>query len=601
MKRNRVFFGTLLVLLAAAAFGAQLDFASLPASTGSGNAIHPSLGINQNGQIMTAWWNESTNRILTRIYTVGGGWGSVSEIPGQSLPGTWPRVVGGAGNQFHVVWSAGSSEHNHSILYSRFNGSAFTSPVTVQSGLAMFPDICYKLDGNIVTVAWEEWIPSQANGEIMVRQCSNGSWGGKTNASKQTYWSGRVRIVSDDSGNLYAAWQQKTQIGEAEIIEAFYNRTVNGAWQTAVNLSNGNAWRFLPNIAVRPDGSQVYVQWYNYSDKYHWGRAIAYSGASASHGANHRIAHGSYDHLHYYTGMVYHQGVLYLSYVADDGNVWIKNYQGGDSWGNGGTLAGANCPRTPDLAQSAALGLATSWYNRCDSPNRACIAYGDGFGSDPDDPEPEPNKPPLARIKLDPSSGIYPLTVSLDGSDSSDSDGKIAAYAWTLSDGGGSSKSKFSHIFQKPGSHSIQLKVSDDDGDTATASALVTVYGMQPPLDIAGTYHQNRNLFSTEHYYRITWNNNPENENLGFNVTLYNIFRRLKGQSTYTFLTQVDRAASNEFLDRSLKNSFYDYEYTVTCQDAEGRTSDLPDGTTARQSPPILPVTGPVPEAKKLL
>ena len=581
---NRLGILSSLFLLCSGSFfitAANLDFTSLQISTGSGNAIHPSVGVSADGHVMAVWWNEASNRIMARLYTPGKGLGDVVQIPGQTMPSTWPRVRGGAGGEFHVVWSAGYAEHNHSIQYSHYNGKSFTSAITLQSGASMWPDLCHNPSSNVVTVCWEQFLGG-TNGEIMVRQKKNGSWTARVNASKTSYYSGRGRIATDNSGNLYLAWMEKTG-GTREEYEAFYNRTINGAWQNPVNISNDGSMRVLPNVAVRPNGSEIYVQWLKMSDHYHWGRVITYKGSTPSYGTSHRIAHGSYDNLHYYTGMAYHEGVLYITYVDDGNRVWIKNYLGDNTWGEGGTLTKVNCPRTPDLAQSSNLGLGVVWYNRCDSPNKVYVAYGSGFGDDPGDPgdpappPPVPNKPPIARILLSPGTGLYPLKVTFNGTTSSDSDGKIVKYAWNLGDGSGSTSSQFSHTYTRPDSYTIYLTVTDDDGATSTASALVTVFGVEPPLNIASTYHQNRNLFSVEHYYKVTWDNNPVNAQRGVNVIRYNIYRRVKGQNTYTHIAQTKYASSNEYLDRSLKSDYQEYEYTVTCQDIEGRTSNLPN------------------------
>ncbi len=409
----------------------------------------------------------------------------------------------------------------------------------------------------------------------MVRQRINGQWSAKTNASKHHYSSGRSKISCDDTGNLFVVWQQKTQLGHgSELYEAYYNRTVSGQWQTPVALTTDNAWRRLPNVAVNSDGSEVFTQWYNYSDKYHWGRTIRYVGNQPILGNPHRIGRGSLDHLHYYTALVYHINTLHISYVGGDGHVWLKNYLGNDLWGEGGTLPGVSCPRTPDLAESDSLGLALCWYDKCSSPNRVYLATGNGLG---DGPSPQPNQPPIARILLSPDSGLYPLSVNFDGTTSSDPDGSIVSYDWTLGDGSGSTYTQFTHIYQTPGVYPVSLTVTDNRGASAKADALVTVYGIEPPLGITQEYRQNRNVFSIEHYYRIRWQNNPANESRGTRIEFFNIYRRPRGETNWIHLTMVSREFGTEHLDRSLKNKFTDYEYTVSSQDIEGRQSPLPD------------------------
>jgi hypothetical protein len=84
---------------------------------------------------------------------------------------------------------------------------------------------------------------------------------------------------------------------------------------------------------------------------------------------------------------------------------------------------------------------------------------------------------PVAVIKADPRSGLAPLTVNFDGSESSDPDGTIAAYAWDF-DGDGNPDATgpaASHVYPSGGSFTTSLKVTDDHGLTDTTSIAVNV------------------------------------------------------------------------------------------------------------------------------
>jgi len=355
----------------------DMDFTSLPISSGAGNAIHPSVAVSADGHVMAVWWNEATNRIMARIYSIGGGMSDIIEIPGQTLPSTWPRVRGGAGGEFHVVWSAGFYDHAHDIQYSHYNGSFFSPALTLHETYSMWPDICYNPSTNIVSVCWELFYGG-LQGEIMVRQRINGNWGNTVSASLTPYYSGRSHIVTDNAGNLYLTWMEKTG-GDNHIYEAYYNRTVNGIWQSPVNISNDGSMRVLPNLAVKLDGTEVVVQWYNLTDHYHWGRVITYNGSTPTYGTSQRIAQGSFDHLHYYTGMVYYDNTLYLTFIDYANKVCVKNFEGGSNWGQGVTLDMTNCPRTPDIAQFTNQGLGVVWCNMCDTPDTVYFAYSSGL------------------------------------------------------------------------------------------------------------------------------------------------------------------------------------------------------------------------------
>src|SRR5207247_717877 len=59
-----------------------------------------------------------------------------------------------------------------------------------------------------------------------------------------------------------------------------------------------------------------------------------------------------------------------------------------------------------------------------------------------------PNTPPIARATATPASGYAPLTVTLNGSASSDPDGSIASYSWNFGDGGSASGATVQHAYQ---------------------------------------------------------------------------------------------------------------------------------------------------------
>jgi PKD repeat protein len=67
------------------------------------------------------------------------------------------------------------------------------------------------------------------------------------------------------------------------------------------------------------------------------------------------------------------------------------------------------------------------------------------------------------------------LTCDLDGSASSDPDGSITAYAWTLGDGRTASGKAVRHTYAAAGSYNVTLTVTDNAGATNTAGRSVSV------------------------------------------------------------------------------------------------------------------------------
>lgn len=85
------------------------------------------------------------------------------------------------------------------------------------------------------------------------------------------------------------------------------------------------------------------------------------------------------------------------------------------------------------------------------------------------------NRVPVAAITATPASGTAPLTVSFDGSASSDPDGTIASFTWAFGDGGLGSGATTSHTYTNPGTYTASLLVRDQLGASGSASVTIQV------------------------------------------------------------------------------------------------------------------------------
>jgi PKD repeat protein len=99
----------------------------------------------------------------------------------------------------------------------------------------------------------------------------------------------------------------------------------------------------------------------------------------------------------------------------------------------------------------------------------ACGGGGGGGGGNS-------NASPTAAFTATPTSGKPPLVVALDGSGSRDSDGTIASYTWSFSDGSPSLTGvTASKTFNTPGNVTVTLTVADNRGATGSATRNITV------------------------------------------------------------------------------------------------------------------------------
>ena len=94
------------------------------------------------------------------------------------------------------------------------------------------------------------------------------------------------------------------------------------------------------------------------------------------------------------------------------------------------------------------------------------------------------NQPPVAVATANPTSGAAPLTVTFDGSGSSDPDGNPITYAWDL-DGDGlyddSTATQPTFTYTQSGSFTARLRVTDSAGASSLSGPLVITVGNTPP------------------------------------------------------------------------------------------------------------------------
>ena len=88
---------------------------------------------------------------------------------------------------------------------------------------------------------------------------------------------------------------------------------------------------------------------------------------------------------------------------------------------------------------------------------------------------PPTNQLPTASFTANPTSGEAPLEVSFDASNSTDTDGTIASYAWDFKDGNTGNGETINHTFSSSGSYNVKLNVTDNEGATASATKTITV------------------------------------------------------------------------------------------------------------------------------
>jgi len=85
------------------------------------------------------------------------------------------------------------------------------------------------------------------------------------------------------------------------------------------------------------------------------------------------------------------------------------------------------------------------------------------------------NASPVASFRRIPDAGDAPLSVFFDATASVDTDGAIAACAWSFGDGAIGSGVTTTHTYRSPGEYTAALTVTDYQGACATMTRMITV------------------------------------------------------------------------------------------------------------------------------
>ena len=99
----------------------------------------------------------------------------------------------------------------------------------------------------------------------------------------------------------------------------------------------------------------------------------------------------------------------------------------------------------------------------------------------------QPNASPIANAGAD-KAGLEGDAIAFDGSESTDSDGSIAAYLWSFGDGVTSSVVSDSHVFADDGLFVATLTVTDNAGAQATDTVQVNIANVAPVARANGPY-----------------------------------------------------------------------------------------------------------------
>ncbi len=179
------------------------------------------------------------------------------------------------------------------------------------------------------------------------------------------------------------------------------------------------------------------------------------------------------------------------------------------------------------------------------------------------------NIAPEASFSATPTSGDIPLIVELDASASSDSDGTIEQYDWNFGDGTTAQGITASHIYNTAGNFTITLTVTDNVGETGSASTVISAIdpgSLNAPAGLTATVSGST--------VSLSWTDNSDED-------AFVVQRAQKIKGKYDF-ADIGTTGANvfAFVDSDLRRGTY--QYRVYGKRGTDTTSDYSNVVTVR-------------------
>lgn len=501
-------------------------------------------GISQHWRIRNTWksggsWNRN-GKILSKNATWNGDWDLAMH------PDIFCK-----GDRAYVVWHEGSHS-TKSIKFSEKQGNGnWSNPIDVTPTGKMYswPGIVVDSTDNVHVIC------SATGGKVWYTSRRSGTWSDIKPINQTRHQRGFVTLDIDDKDVLHAVYQSSSYI--------YYNYgSKGGNWAQETKVSNGEEDMY-PCISADNNG-YVHIVWCEADEGYDGD--VYYSKLEAGYLADTNSPTAAFTHTPQAGKPPLN--VSFDASTSSDSDGTIVSY----TWDFGDGSFGSGVKTTHTYYQKEVY---TVTLTVVDNDGLSGTAQGYVYVSDP----------PVAKFTMNPTIGVAPVTIKFDASASYDPDGTIVKYIWDFGDDSYGKDKYVSHKYDVAGDYIVTLEVIDNYGISTTTSKALKILRVHPPLNIQYEFKINRNLFSIEYFYEVTWDANPKNTQYGIHIASYRVYRRVKGSQTFIERANVG-GDTFHFWDRRLEESDENrYEYTVTAIDNLGNESYLETQTTAITTP----------------
>ncbi len=547
-----------LMLAGAAGTAAAINLSNSPNWT----SWYPRVAVDSQGNITVIWLEafsgESGDIYTTRYTKSTSQWSTPQNLSSSGRCSTDTLMICAiavdASDRVYAFWSEGNAVKMRTSTAGSW-GAADT--IATGSGLDG-PRIAASSTGDLFLVWWS------ADGVVFSRSRVNGGWENVRVISASGKRSKFPDIAVGDSQAI-ACWVEKN----GDIYQAVYTlrgRSANASWSSPSRVNTSNLSQQHP-VAEYSLGVTPHIVMTPVVDPNRYVQHCPWTGSGFGGGTI--ISETTMLH---YPSLAQRQGTLIACWQTGAyGNglaVYINTYQGG-SWQGGTRVPNSNGCTYVDVAIDGEGKANVVWDGLGE------IYFWSGSGSGGETPV---NQPPTADFVFSPQTGLAPLTVTFDGSASSDPDGTITAYDWVFGDGTTGNGQTVNHVFQRKGTYSVQLTVVDNGGLSASKVKPITLLGLAAPLNVRWTLHTDESLFMTRTVIDVSWEKNPANDGIAV-IAKHRIYRKSSEDDESAFQA-VGETDGSTYTWRDVNiSSTATYTYAVTVLDAAGHESPLSGGS----------------------
>jgi hypothetical protein len=233
-------------------------------TTTTGDAVHPVIVADANGNAIVAWEQSNGTRwdVFAARYVAGSGWSTAFQVnpPNLGTANQMPQVAVNLDGDAMFVWVNTTSQDDS--VWARLlpaGGTLGTATrIETATGNANYPKVVMDAGGN-ATAVWMNYDNVNNTLDLWSNRYSGGAWGTSAVIDASPQGLSEYSLALDNLGGALAVWsQQVTNSTQSVFVRRFTPGTGWGSIATLTTTTNGST--YYPEVAADPEGNAM-VQW----------------------------------------------------------------------------------------------------------------------------------------------------------------------------------------------------------------------------------------------------------------------------------------------------------------------------------------------------